>query len=89
MPRFFLHLFDGELTADPEGFDAGSADGAILWASQVALAMAAVAVRETAQLNCDHYVVLADESGSELARIYFGEVVAVSGVRLNPDQGRN
>ncbi|MDT8758223.1 hypothetical protein MZO42_05895 [Sphingomonas psychrotolerans] len=89
MPRFFLHLFDGEITLDSEGVELTSAEDAILIASQSAVTMAGVAVSETARLDRDHYVAVADDTGGELARVYFGEVVTVVGGKPSPDQDGN
>ena len=78
MARFYFHLYNDIVSKDEEGRELPDVDTARHDAQEDARNMAAESVRE-GELNLDHYVEVADDSGEPLFRVTFGEVVRVTG----------
>ena len=78
MARFYFHLYNDIVSKDEEGRELPDVDTARHDAREDARNMAAESVRE-GELNLDHYVEVADDSGEPLFRVTFGEVVKVTG----------
>ena len=78
MARFYFHLYNDIVSKDEEGRELPDVDTARHDAQEDARNMAAESVRE-GELNLDHYVEVADDTGETLFRVTFGEVVKVTG----------
>ena len=78
MTRFYFHLYNDIVSKDEEGRELPDVDIARHDAREDARGMAAESVRE-GELNLDHYVEVADDTGETLFRVTFGEVVRVTG----------
>jgi hypothetical protein len=87
-------LYNDLATKDEEGREFANSDAARRAAEKDAREMAAQSVQTHGHLNLDHYVEVTDERGRFVARVRFGEAVAVTHVdrtshragELNPDQ---
>lgn len=77
MPRFFLHIFNGETTIDEEGIELPDAAAALAKARTVVREMAADSVRSEGHLVLSHRVFIEDGHRSEVGTVYFREVIAV------------
>ena len=78
MARFYFHLHNGVVSTDDEGRELASLDVARDDACKDARDMAAENVRCGA-LDLRHYVEVADNSGAELFRVRFGDVIEITG----------
>ena len=76
MPRFYFHLFNDMQIPDPEGIDLPSEAVALERACSAAREMAAESVRE-GRLVLNHRIEVADESGTVVGVVRFGDAVAI------------
>jgi hypothetical protein len=77
VPRFFFHIFDDTVSMDEEGQDAADASAARAIAMRGARELACEQIRN-GYLNLDHYILVSDQDGREVARVRFRGAFAVS-----------
>ena len=77
--RFFFHVFDAIVAMDEEGELADDLQAARTIAFKGARELLCEQISQ-GYLNLDNYIVIADQSGHELARVRFGEALAVHSV---------
>ena len=78
MPRYFFHLYDDMAVVDEEGVELPDVEAARGKALHDARAMACAEVLE-GRLNLSHRIEVADEAGSVLLTLEFGDTVEVEG----------
>ena len=90
MPRYYFHLYNDLATTDEEGRELADLDAARRAAERAAREMATQSMQCHGHLNLANYVDVTDERGKSVARVRFGEAVAVVDVDRandpNPDQ---
>ena len=77
MPRFFFNLRNDISVDDEEGKELPSVEAAHEAARIFAIEMAAVSVADHQHLNLHHRIEVADEIGSTVIVVEFGDVVRV------------
>ena len=79
MPRYYFHLHNDINTTDDEGRELADAAAARCAAEEDAREMAARSVQYDGRLNLAHYIEITDERGKSVARVRFGDAVAITG----------
>ncbi len=77
MPRFFFNLRNDLSVDDDEGKELPGLDAAHEAARKIAIEMAALSVAEHQHLDLHHRIEVADETGSILIVVEFGDVVRI------------
>ena len=77
MPRYFFHLHNDIEALDDEGVDLPNLDAARAVARHSVQFAAAQSIKDKAHLVLDHRIDIADESGTILETVRFGDVVTV------------
>ena len=77
VPRYFFNIRNDIALDDPEGVDLPDEDTARAWANKYAVEMAALSVAEHQHLNVHHRIEVADEAGTFLFTVEFGDVVKI------------
>ena len=78
MPRYFFHLFNGEVSRDDEGKELSDQSAAHEKALSYARDMAAVTVRD-GYLNLTHRIEVTDQDGDLVVNMPFGDAVRIDG----------
>ena len=76
MPRFFFHVFDDIVSMDEQGQSVDNLEAAHAIALDSARELVCEQVKR-GYLNLENYIVIADPSGQELARVDFRSALAV------------
>ena len=78
MPRYYFHLHNDLTTTDEEGRELADVGAARRAAEEDAREMAGRSVQCDGRLDLEHYVEVTDERGASVARIRFGDAVAIT-----------
>lgn len=78
MPHYFFNIFDDEAALDEDGIELPDLAAARHEALEGARDLACEAIHN-GHLNLDHYIEVADESGTRLLTITFREAFTVTG----------
>ena len=84
MPRYYFHLHNDLTTTDDEGRELTDSCAARRVAEDDAREMAARSVQYEGHLNLEHYIEITDERGQSVARVRFGDAVAILGQGRGP-----
>ena len=76
MGRYFFHLHDDLVCQDEEGIELASIEDARSCAVSFIRDVASSSLAE-GHLDLEHYIAVADETGSELVRVRFGDAIHV------------
>jgi len=76
MPRYYFHLFNGEVCRDEEGADLPNKAVALQHAATTARAMAADSVSK-GHLVLHHRIDITDEGDDAVGTVHFSDVVTV------------
>jgi hypothetical protein len=79
MPRYYFHLHNDLTATDDEGRELSGPGAARRAAEEDAREMAARSVQHEGRLNLAHYIEITDERGESVARVHFGDAVAIMG----------
>ena len=79
VPLYYFHLRDDISADDEEGRELPNLDAARAQAEAYARDMSAASVLEHGKINLHHRIEVADESGSIVSTVEFGDVVAIEG----------
>lgn len=74
--RFFFHIYDDDVTIDQEGTSLADGAAAIARAHEEARQLGCQEVLD-GYLALDHRIEVADEQGSVIASVRFGDAIAV------------
>ena len=78
MPRYFFHLYNDEISMDDEGLELPDLEAARANGVKEAREMMVETLAE-GRINLSHRIDIADESGTVVASVTFGEAVAIEG----------
>ncbi|WP_114953218.1 DUF6894 family protein [Sphingosinicella terrae] len=79
MPLYRFHLHDDLFVEDEEGLELADLEAAREQALESARELVCAHIRQFGNVNLDHYIDVADESGAILFRITFRDAFTVSG----------
>jgi hypothetical protein len=77
MPKYYFHLFNSETIRDGEGEEIADVNAALASAEKMARGMAAQSVRDEGRLTLHHRIEVADEDGTTVGTVRFGDVVQI------------
>ena len=77
MPQFFFHLYNDVVTRDEEGLDLPGAEAALREARRGARSLAAEHVMQHGRLVLHHFIEVEDANGETVAKVTFGDAIAV------------
>jgi hypothetical protein len=78
MPRYYLHLLNGCHVPDEEGQDFANLDHARAGAVSAGRELIAEHIRAGRPIVLHHRIDIADESGTVVATVPFGELITIS-----------
>ena len=77
VPRYYFNLRDDLSVEDEEGMELSDSRAARARAEDYARSMTAASVLERGKINLHHRIEVADENGSVVLTVEFGEVVTI------------